>query len=127
MIKQRPGSSVWNRIRLRIIRLLQLAAPHHERRIRIVVAWPDGSEPGPHPLQIFRKGALLKKGAVHGGVYEFTGYQERDYEFSARYWVDNLGSGSPVFQKRVSQTNAVHLAPGKDEVEARLVLGEPKR
>lgn len=107
--------------------LFALGTPHHKRRMRIVVTWPDGSAPGANLLQIFNKDSLLKnlEGENHNGVYDFTGYQERDYAISARYWVDNLRGSKPSFERRISKTQTFQVPSGKDDVEIRLVLSAP--
>jgi len=103
---------------------LTLPPPHKERTISIRVIWPDGKPPGTNLLQVFHDGGLIKnlEGAGHGGAFTFKGYQEREYEFNARYWVDNLGGGGPVFSKRIAKADPVKLAPGKEPVEIVLVL-----
>jgi hypothetical protein len=104
---------------------LALVKPHTERKITIKVVMPDGKPPGANLLQIFHRGELIQnlEGPQHGAILAFKGYQERDYEFWARYWVDNLGSGGISHsEKRLAKSEMVKLSPGKDDVEVVIVL-----
>jgi hypothetical protein len=103
---------------------VMLPPPHAPRVITIRVVGADGKPPGENLLQVFDGRALIKnlQGKGHNGVLTFMGYQEREYEFSARYWVDNLSGGGPVFSKRIAKTDKIKLAPGKGPAEIKLVL-----
>jgi hypothetical protein len=103
---------------------LTLPTPHTPRKITIKVVMPDGKPPGGNLLQISSQRGLIQnlEGRDHGGVLIFTGYQEREYEFNARYWVDNLMSGGPVFSKRIAKSDPVKLAAGKEDATVELVL-----
>jgi hypothetical protein len=88
------------------IRDLRFPPAHKERKITIRVRWPDGKPSGKNLLQVFHDGRLIKNlEGENEGTLIFTGYQEREYEFNARYWVDNLGGGGPVFSKRIAKAD----------------------
>ena len=110
---------------------IKLLPPHKKRKITVRVVMPDGSPPGPNLLQVFTTAnGLLKnlEGKGSDGVVILTGYQEREYEFKARYWLDNLGGGGPVFSKRLLVAEPVKLPSGKDAAEVKLILArEAKR
>jgi hypothetical protein len=66
-------------------------------------------------LQIFHARGLIKNlEGKNEGTLSFTAYQERAYEFNARYWVDNLGGGGPVFSRRFAMADPMKLPPGED-------------
>lgn len=105
---------------------LLLPAAHTKRKITIRVVWPDGRPLGENLLQVFSQSGLIKNllGLEHGATVIFEGYQEREYEFSARYWIDNLGGKNsvPLEEKRLALSDKVNLAPGKEPAEVVLVL-----
>jgi Carboxypeptidase regulatory-like domain len=103
---------------------LTLPPPHKKRNITIKIVMSDGGPPGSNLLQIFSQNDLIRnlEGGEHKGVFVFEGYQEREYEFSARYWVDNLGGGGEVGEKLIARPDPVKLLPGKNNVEIKLIL-----
>jgi hypothetical protein len=103
---------------------LTLPPPHTARKIKIKVIWPDGRPPGVNLLQIVNQRGVIRnlEGAQHGGVFSFLGYCEREYEFRARYWIDDLSGDAPVFSKRVVESDPVKLPAGRDEAKVVLVL-----
>lgn len=120
---------------------LTLGKPDTPRKIRIQVVWPDGSPPGDHLLQISNQGGLLvnlegkssrPRGGhaelVHGnGDFTFVGYQERSYELSCRYWVDNLGDLPAYTEERIAESNVVKVPAGTGDTTVKLVLKEVER
>ncbi len=110
---------------------LKVPPAHTGRKISIRVVTADGNQVGKNFLQIFKTGARLFKnlrGDENNGVIEFSGYQEREYEFKAEYWLDDLGAGGvPTFAKRILKAEPVKLFPGKADTEIVLVLpSEPR-
>lgn len=104
---------------------LALPKPQTERKITLKVVMPNGKSPGENLLQIFNQAGLIQnlEGTQHGGILVFKGYQEREYEFGARYWIDNLGNNNiPHSEKRLAKSEIVKLSPGKDNVEVVIVL-----
>jgi len=103
---------------------ITLPRPHKKRKVTIRVVMSDGGSPGVNLLQIFTQNGLIRnlEGAGHNGVVEFEGFQEREYEFSARYWIDNLGGGGEVGEKLIARPDPVKLLPGKNDVEIKLIL-----
>jgi hypothetical protein len=104
---------------------LTLSKPQIERRITLKVVMPDGKPPGENLLQIFNQVGLIKnlEGTGHGGILVFKGYQEREYQFRARYWIDNLRDKRiSHYEKRLAKSDIVKLAPGKDDAEVVIVL-----
>lgn len=103
---------------------LILPSPLTKRKITVSVIWEDGKPVGENLLQISSKQGFLRnlEGSQHGAVTIFEGYQEREYEFNARYWVDNLSGGGPVNKKRIALAVSVKLPPGKEDAEVKLVL-----
>jgi hypothetical protein len=110
---------------------ITLLPPHKERKITIKVVWPDGRPPGKNLLQIFNQVGLVRnlEGSPARNVITFTGYQEREYEFTARYWIDNLGGDdpTPLDEKRIAKPDPIKLAPGKEPVEIVLTLRHEMR
>src|SRR5215510_8775907 len=110
---------------------ITLPPPHKERKITIKVVRPDGKPPGTNLLQVFNQVGLIRnmEGSPARNVITFTGYQEREYEFSARYWIDNLGGANPTphHEKRIAKPDPVKLAPGKGPVEIVLTLRHEMR
>jgi Carboxypeptidase regulatory-like domain/Polysaccharide lyase family 4, domain II len=120
----------------------RLKPPHTPRRITVKIMWPDGTPPGNHLLQIIANDQLVKniggllfapiaasrKPFVAGepSTVTFTGYQERQYRISARYWVDDLGGPVPHDQRRLATTDVALIEPGTGPSAVRLVLGRPK-
>ena len=92
---------------------------------------PDGKPPGTNLLQVFNQVGLIRnmEGSPARNVITFTGYQEREYEFSARYWIDNLGGANPTphHEKRIAKPDPVKIAPGKEPVEIVLTLRHEMR
>ena len=125
-VADRSGAGIISLSPRQSLKDLELTLPpaHTPRKFRIKVVWPDGTPPGKNLLQIFNQRGLIEnlEGKNHDGSLTFMGYQERAYEFSARYWVDNLGGGTPVFSKRIAKPDPVKVPPGKDAVEIVLVL-----
>jgi hypothetical protein len=108
-----------------------LPKPHTPRAIRVEVVWPNGTAPSQNLLQLLDGDGLIKNvgislrdrpGAKHGGVVEFTGYAEREYELHALYWIDDLGGSIPHDQQRIARSEKVLLPPGKQPATVRLVL-----
>lgn len=103
---------------------LTLPSPQTPRKFTITVKSADGSEIGDNLLQIMDRHGLVQNldGAKHGATITFLGYQERAYEFTARYWIDNLFGPLPIFQKRVAKSDPITVAPGSGPVDVVLVL-----
>ena len=108
---------------------LALPPPDTPRTIRIRVVWPDGSLVGEGSLDVRSRGAGVTdvSGRSRGGRITFMGYQERDYEFTARYWVNRLQPGEPRSKQRIAESEPVKLAPGAEPAEVVLVVREPAR
>jgi Polysaccharide lyase family 4, domain II len=120
---------------------LRLQRPHVPRRLTVVVTWPDGTPPGGNLLEVFANDELVKnvggrplgqssssqksRNAVEPDNITFTGYQERQYRISARYWVDDLGGPVPYDQQRLSKTNVAVIEPRTGPSSVHLVLGRP--
>jgi len=112
--------------------IFSLAKPHTPRAIRVEVVWPNGTAPSRNLLQLFNGNELVKDvgglsikdqpAARHGGIFEFMGYAEREYELHALYWIDDLGGPIPHDQQRIARSERVSLPPGKQPVTVRLVL-----
>jgi hypothetical protein len=112
-----------------------LGRPQTPRQITVVFAKPDGKPPGDHLLQVFANEELLRnlgglnkaRSLTTTGRLTFTGYEERQYRLSARYWVNDLGDdGAPVSEKLIETTGVLIVGPGTGPVVVRLVLGSPK-
>jgi hypothetical protein len=108
-----------------------LARPDTPRSIRVEAVWPDGTSPRRNLLQLFNGNELIKNvgltfrdepAATHNGIVEFTGYVEREYELSVRYWIDDLGGQVPHDQQRIARSEKVRLPPGRGPVTVRIVL-----
>ena len=108
-VRDRTAAEIISLAPQQAIKDLRFTLPpaHKERKITIRVRWPDGKPPGKNLLQVFHDGRLIKNlEGENEGTLIFTGYQEREYEFNARYWVDNLGGGGPVFSKRIAKADS---------------------
>jgi hypothetical protein len=112
----------------------RLGRPQTPRQITVLVAGPDGKPPGDHLLQVFANEELLRnlgglnkaRSLTTAGRLTFTGYEERQYRLSARYWVNDLGDGAPVSEKLIETTGVSIVGPGTGPVVVRPVLGSPK-
>lgn len=107
--------------------LLKLPQKHKIRTVVIKVVNEDGSAIGPNLLQVFTKNGLISNFggfASRLGVegFEFKAYQERTYEFGARYWVDDLDTD--IENRRLLLAEPIVLSPGKKDVEITLRLTE---
>ena len=104
---------------------LRLPEKQTKRKITIKIVFPDGKPPGKNLLQISNYQRLLRNLSGDGDwTYTFTGYQEREYEFSARYWVDDLMSEGDRWNKRITKSEVLKLKPGKEDIEVTLVLNK---
>jgi hypothetical protein len=113
-----PGMRVKNR-------RLQVPPAHTGRRISVRVVTAEGNPGGRNFLQIFSKGRRFPRnlrGDETEKAVEFSGFQEREYEFTADYWFDDLDGRGPAFAKRILKAESVKLSPGKDDAELVLVL-----
>jgi hypothetical protein len=100
----------------------RLGRPQTPRQITVVVAGPDGKPPGDHLLQVFANEELLRnlgglnkaRSLTTTGRLIFTGYEERQYRLSARYWVNDLGDGAPVSEELIGTTGVSIVGPVPD-------------
>jgi hypothetical protein len=108
-----------------------LRGERHTHAASLTVVRADGRPPGTNLLQIFNQVGVIRnlEGSPARNVTTFTGYQEREYEFSARYWIDNLGGDNPTPypEKRIAKPDPVKVAPGKGPVEIVLTLRHEMR
>lgn len=119
----------------------KLLKPDTPRRITVRVTWPDRRPPGSHLLQIFANNELVEN--VGGRLPQdqatsspetqaepisvtFTGYEEREYRISARYWVDELGGPVPHDQQLFSMTDVVVVKAQSGAANVHLILGPPE-
>jgi hypothetical protein len=109
---------------------LKLPPPHTGRKITVRVVTADGTPVGDNELQVSTKrGWLMLKnlrGSQNREATEFYGYQEREYEFTAEYHLDE-GTNIPYFAKRTLLAEPVKLSPGKEDAELVLVLPNPPK
>jgi len=102
---------------------LRLPDKQTKRTIRIKVIYPNGSFKEKGLLQFFNYrqpiGALNPKSAENG-VLIFEGYKEREYQFSARYWLDDSWS-----LDKLIESEPVKISAGED-TELTLILSKTK-
>lgn len=103
---------------------LELPAPHVRRKIIVKVTWEDGKPVGDNLLQISSDEGHLKnlEGKRKDNLAVFDCFQEREYKFDARYWVDDLRSNVPYGEKRIAEAPPIKVAKGKEDVEITLLL-----
>ncbi len=103
---------------------MTLPAPHHKRKITVKVVWEDKQPVGDNLLQISSDEGHLKnlEGKRKDNLAVFDCFQEREYKFDARYWVDDLRSNVPYGEKRIAEAPPIKVAKGKEDVEITLLL-----
>lgn len=101
---------------------LKLPGKHTKRNIKIKVIYPNGSLSENGLLQFFNYnrpiGALSPKSAEEG-VLLFEGFGEREYEFTARYWIEGIRAGKLIVSEPVK------ISVGGD-TEVTLILRKPE-
>ena len=115
---------------------LVLPKPDTPRRIRVKVVWPDGTAPRRNLLQVFDGNELLKNVGDplpgqptqdHRGIVILTGFAERSYDLSARYWIDDLAAPGPMDEKQIALSNHIRLQSGSKPARVKLILTEKQR
>jgi hypothetical protein len=109
---------------------LKLPPPHIGRKIMVRVVTADGTPIGSHRLQVSTtRNELMprdSRGNQNQEAMEFYGYQEREYEFTAEYELDE-GANIPSFARRTLLAESVKLFPGKEVAEVVLILPNPPK
>lgn len=100
---------------------LRLPNEQTKRKITIKVVYSDGSSPGKNFLQVFNYNEMIWTSylkSIRNGVFIFDGFKEREYEFSARYWVDE---GLP--SEKIIESKPINVSTGGD-TEVILILNK---